>query len=419
MTKSLSQRLPHIEQADVTGKRVLVRVDYNVPYDENWEVADATRLYESLPTINFLVEKKAKVILMSHRGGAEAFRVRDDRFFKTRTTITHRRFTYWSEKSVMEYVAKKLSEIMKREILWADDCIGDEVQRKIQSMKTGDILLLENLRFYKEETENDEGFARELAELADIYINDAFSACHRPHASLIGVPKFLPHYAGFSMFKEIKALDRLLESKEHPFLLLMGGAKVSDKIGVIENLLSKVDAVCIGGAMSYTFFKAKGYEVGKSKVEKDKVESTKVLLEKIKASGKAFYLPEDIVVSIRFAPDPTAKTVPSDQIPPSMMGMDIGEKTRENFCQQIRQSRRLFWNGPMGVFEMPIYAGGTMAVLEELKQYKGYAVIGGGESAQAARRIGLPDTVYIATGGGASLQYLSGKLLPGIQALLS
>lgn len=411
--------LPRIEQAEVRGKRVLVRVDYNVPYDENWEVADATRIVESLPTIQYLLERKAKVILMSHRGGAEAFRVRGDKFYRERTKISHRRFKYWSEKSVMEYVGKKLQELIQLPVVTLEDCIGEEVQRVVGAMREGEIVLLENLRFYGEEEENDEGFARELAQLAEIYVNDAFSASHRPHASLIGVPRFLPHYAGFSMLKELQALEKLLMGEERPFCLLMGGAKISDKIAVMENLLDKVDSICIGGALSYTFFKAQGWEVGKSKVEAERIETCQRLLEKAKEQKLSFFLPEDVVAATKFSPDASSEVVAAQAIPANQMAMDIGPKTGALYSKILKESRRLFWNGPMGVFEMPNFAQGTLAILGALKDYQGYAVIGGGESAQAARRYGVDnEALYIATGGGASLQFLSGKPLPGIEALL-
>lgn len=387
-----------IRDIDVAGKRVLVRVDFNVPLDKNGLVADDTRIRAALPTINYLIDQKAKVILASHLGRPKG---------------------KVDEKYKMDPVAKRLSELMGRAVVKVDDCIGDVPRAAIERMQGGDVVLLENVRFYPEEEKNDEKFARQLANLADIFVNDAFGAAHRAHASTEGVAEYLPAAAGFLMEKELEMLGRLLAEPERPFVAIIGGAKVSDKIAVISNLLEKVDTLIIGGGMANTFLKAQGYDVGKSLLEADKVELAKGLMGEAKSKGARLLLPVDVVVALGAAPDAKQKTVPVDQIPAEWMALDIGPESAGRFAEALKTAKTVVWNGPMGVFEMEPFAGGTEAIARALAEIDGTTVIGGGDSVSAVKKAGVADKMtHISTGGGASLEYLEGKQLPGVVALL-
>jgi 3-phosphoglycerate kinase len=386
-----------IEDIDVRGKRVLVRVDFNVPLDENGNITDDTRIRAALPTIQYLIKNNAKVILMSHLGRPKG---------------------EFDPKYSLAPVAKHLSKLLGQEVIMAKDVIGESAKNAVANMKEGQVVLLENVRFHKEETKNDPEFAKALAQLGDIYVNDAFGSAHRAHASTEGVAHYLPAVAGYLIQKELEVMGKALENPERPFVAILGGAKVSDKIGVIENLINKVDVLLIGGGMAYTFLKAKGYEVGNSLLEEDKVELAKQLMEKAKEKGVKLLLPVDNVVAEEFKADAPHKVVDSDKIEPGWMGMDIGPKTREMFGEEIKKAKTVVWNGPMGVFEMPAFAEGTKAVAKYVSECGGTTIIGGGDSAAAVEQLGFADKMtHISTGGGASLEFLEGKVLPGIAAL--
>lgn len=387
-----------VRDIDVKDKRVLVRVDFNVPLDKNSRVSDDTRIIEALPTINYLIEHSAKVILLSHLGRPKG---------------------HIDEKYRMDPVAKKLSELLSREVSKVDDCVGDVPRDAIGRMQSGDVILLENVRFHPEEEKNDEKFAQHLAELADIYVNDAFGTAHRAHASTAGVSEFLPAVAGFLMEKELDILGRLLIHPERPFVAIMGGAKVSDKIAVVSNLLDKVDTMIIGGGMSNTFLQAQGYDVGKSLLETDKVDLAKGLISEAKNKGVKLLLPVDVVVAPGAAPDAEQKTVPVSQIPAEWMALDIGQETVTEFTEAMKTASTIVWNGPMGVFEMAPFAKGTEAVALAMAESKGTTIVGGGDSVSAIKKTGVADKItHISTGGGASLEFLEGKVLPGVTVLL-
>ncbi|SFQ01241.1 phosphoglycerate kinase [Caldicoprobacter faecalis] len=386
-----------IEDIDVRGKRVLVRVDFNVPLDENGNITDDTRIRAALPTIQYLIKNNAKVILMSHLGRPKG---------------------EFDPKYSLAPVAKHLSKLLGQEVIMAKDVIGESAKNTVANMKEGQVVLLENVRFHKEETKNDPEFAKALAQLGDVYVNDAFGSAHRAHASTEGVAHYLPAVAGYLIQKELEVMGKALENPERPFVAILGGAKVSDKIGVIENLINKVDVLLIGGGMAYTFLKAKGYEVGNSLLEEDKVELAKQLMEKAKEKGVKLLLPVDNVVAQEFKADAPYKVVDSDKIPAGWMGLDIGPKTREMFGEEIKKAKTVVWNGPMGVFEMPAFAEGTKAVAKYVSECGGTTIIGGGDSAAAVEQLGFADKMtHISTGGGASLEFLEGKVLPGIAAL--
>lgn len=386
-----------VKDIPVAGKRVLVRVDFNVPMNEKQEITDDRRIRAAIPTIQYLVDQKAKVILVSHLGRP-----------KGKPTPQFR----------MDPVAKRLSELLGRDVKKVDDVIGDVPARAIAEMKDGDVILLENVRFYKEEEANDEGFARKLADLADIFVNDAFGTAHRAHASTAGVAKFLPAVAGFLMQKEIETMGRALENPVRPFVAILGGAKVSDKIGVIKNLIGKVDTLIIGGGMAYTFLKAKGYEVGDSLLEADKIDLASSLMQMAEQRGIKFLLPVDVVVADRFAPDANAKIVKSSQIPKGWQGVDIGPETVDAFKEAIKGAGTVIWNGPMGVFEMERFAVGTREIAEALAKSGAITIVGGGDSAAAIEQMGYADKMtHVSTGGGASLEFLEGLELPGVAVL--
>lgn len=388
-----------LKDMDVNGKKVLVRVDYNVPMDSDGEITDDIRIRSSLPTVEYLLENGAAVILMSHLGRPKG--------------EPKKEFS-------MLPVANKLSELMKREVIFADDdnVVSDKVREMAAGLNSGDVMLLQNTRFRKEEEKNEESFAKELASLAELYINDAFGTSHRAHASNVGVSNHLPSALGFLVEKEVSIMGKALDDPERPFVAILGGAKVSDKIGVIENLLTKVDAIIIGGGMAFTFLRAKGYEVGKSLLEEDKVELAKELIHKAKESGVALVLPVDVVVADEFKNDTIFKTVSADKIPSDMMGLDIGQETVELFESVIKEAKTVVWNGPMGVFEMDNFNKGTYAIARAMVESGAITIVGGGDSASAVEKAGLADKItHVSTGGGASLELLEGKVLPGINAI--
>lgn len=387
-----------IDDIDVNGKRVLVRVDFNVPTDESGNITDDRRIKAALPTIQKLANRGAKVILVSHfgrpKGGPD-------------------------NKYRMDNIGKRLSELLNKPVIKVNDSIGDEPKKAIAGMESGGVLLLENVRFYKEEEANDEAFAKKLAELADIYVNDAFGTAHRAHASTAGVAKFLkPAVAGYLMQKEIAIMGMALEKPDRPFVAILGGAKVADKLGVITNLLEKVDTLIIGGGMAYTFLKAQGLEIGKSLLDAEKIDFAKEMMAKAKAKGVKMLLPVDDVVTDNFKAPTVIQTVPSEKIPADMQAVDIGPQTIKLFAEAINGAETVIWNGPMGVFEVPQFAAGTKAIAEALTQCKGTTIVGGGDSAAAIEQMGYADQVtHVSTGGGASLEFLEGIELPGVAAL--
>ncbi|WP_422446056.1 phosphoglycerate kinase [Thermoanaerobacterium sp. DL9XJH110] len=386
-----------LEDFNVEGKRVLVRVDFNVPMDEEGRITDDTRIRAAIPTIKYLIDHNAKVILVSHLGRPKG---------------------KVNKKYSLAPVAKRLSQILGQDVAMAEDCIGEPAEKAVAAMKPKDVLLLENVRFYAEEEKNDREFAKKLAGLADIYINDAFGTAHRAHASTAGVAEFLPSGAGFLMKKEIETMGKALENPDRPFVAILGGAKVGDKIGVIQNLLGKVDSLLIGGGMAYTFLKSMGYEIGKSLLEEDKVELAASLIKQAKERGVNLLLPEDVVVTPELKEGQPYKTVPVSEIPADMMGVDIGERTREKFARVIKGAGTVVWNGPMGVFEIRAFAEGTLAVARAMAESKAITIIGGGDSAAAVEQLGFADAMtHVSTGGGASLEFLEGKELPGVAVL--
>ncbi len=386
-----------VTDIDVKGKRCLVRVDFNVPIDENGKVADDNRIVGALPTINYLRDHGAKVILCSHLGRPKGT---------------------FNLKYSLRPVAVRLAELGVP-VVFAEDVIGESAKAAVAAMKDGDVVLLENLRFHIEEEKNDDSFAKALASFGEVYVDDAFGTSHRAHASTAGVVKYIkPAVAGFLVAKELDIMGKALENPERPFVAVLGGSKVSDKIGVIDNLITKVDVLLIGGAMAYTFFKAEGLEVGTSLCEPDKTELAASLLKKAKERGVEFILPVDTVVATEFKADAPFKTVPSDAIPSDMMGMDIGEKTAALFAEKIKTAKTVVWNGPMGVFEMENFAAGTKAVATAIAQSDCVSIVGGGDSAAAVTQMGFKDKItHISTGGGASLEFLEGLELPGIACL--
>jgi phosphoglycerate kinase len=375
---------------------VLVRVDFNVPI-ESGKVLDDWRLRATLPTIRYLTERGAKVILLSHLGRPKG--KRDEQFS-------------------LRPVAQRLSELLGQPVQFADDCVGEVAEQGVARLQAGEVLLLENLRFHAGEEANDDSFAQQLARLGDVFVNDAFGAAHRAHASVHAITKFLPSYAGLLMEREVTHLSRLLEAPEKPFVAVLGGAKVSDKIGVIRNLLTKVDALLIGGAMAFTFLKAQGYETGKSLVEADKLDLANALLGEAREKGVELVLPVDVAVAESDAEDAATQVVPVTAIPADKAGYDIGPETANLFAERIRTAKTVFWNGPMGRFERTPFKAGTKAIAEALAQCSGTTVVGGGETAAAAFEFGIADKVtHVSTGGGAALELLEGRELPGIAVL--
>jgi phosphoglycerate kinase len=386
-----------LKDIDVKGKRVFCRVDFNVPMQDG-KITDETRIRAALPTIQHLIDQGAKVILASHFGRPKGKVVEEMR---------------------LTPVGIRLSELLGKDVKKADEAYGDSVKALIETMNLGDVLLLENVRFYPGEEKNDPELAKSFAELADVYVNDAFGAAHRAHASTEGIAHILPAVSGLLMEKELDVLGKALSNPERPFTAIIGGAKVKDKIGVIENLLDLVDNLIIGGGLAYTFVKAQGHEVGKSLLEADKIDLANSFIEKAKAKGVNFYMPVDVVVADDFSADANSKVVSIEEIPGDWEALDIGPKTSEIYRDVIQKSKLVIWNGPMGVFEIDKFANGTKAVAEALAEAEGtYSVIGGGDSAAAVEKFNLADKMsHISTGGGASLEFMEGKALPGVVAL--
>ncbi|OMF25647.1 phosphoglycerate kinase [Paenibacillus sp. FSL H8-0548] len=382
--------------AELAGKRVFVRVDFNVPLEDG-KITDDKRIRETLPTINFLIEKGAKVILASHLGRPNGQVVEELRHNAS---------------------AERLSELLAKQVVKANDVIGPEVEAQVAALQNGDVLLLENVRFYEGEEKNDPEFAKALANLADLFVNDAFGAAHRAHASTEGIAHILPAVSGLLMERELEVLGKALNTPERPFTAIVGGSKVKDKIAVIDKMLEIADNVLIGGGLSYTFFKAQGHEIGKSLVDNSKLDLALEFMEKAKKLGKNFLIPVDIVVTDDFSANANTQIVDIDSIPADWEGIDIGPKTRELYANVIKDSKLVVWNGPMGVFEIEPFSHGTLAVANACAETAGYTVIGGGDSAAAAEKFHLADKMdFISTGGGASLEFMEGKILPGVVAL--
>lgn len=388
-----------LQELDVSGKRVLVRVDYNVPLKDG-KVTDDTRIRETLPTLQYLLDHDAKVILMAHLGRPKG---------------------KVEPKYSLKPVAEVLSKLLKKPVQFSPDCIGTQAKKEASSLKSGEVLLLENLRFHKEEEANGEDFAKSLASLGDLFVQEAFGAVHRAHASTVGVTKFLPSASGFLVQKEVEHLGRILATPVRPFLAILGGAKVSDKIGVIENLIGIVDGIIIGGAMAYTFLRAQGREIGNSLFDEATFQQAKDLLQKIQSKGIKCYLPVDHVVAKTIDPASPTQTTAGADIPVGWIGVDIGPKSVELYAREISKVKTIFWNGPMGIFEMEAFSKGTTAVAKAVAtatSQGAVTVIGGGDSVAAVKKAKMESKItHISTGGGASLEFLEGKILPGLAAL--
>ena len=386
-----------IRDIDLKGKRVIVRVDFNVPQDKEGKITDDNRIVGALPTIRYLVDQNAKVVLMSHLGRPKG---------------------EFNMKYSLAPAALRLSELLGRPVKMAKDVIGEDADSTVASLKEGEVCLLENLRFHNEEEKNDADFAKKLSGYGDIYVNDAFGTAHRAHASTEGVAHYLPAVSGFLIEKELKFLGGAVEHPDRPFVAILGGAKVSDKIGVINNLLEKVDVLIVGGGMAYTFIKAQGGEIGKSLLEADRLEYALEMIEKAKAKGVKLLLPEDSVAADAYSNDAKIEVVDSYKIPEGYLGLDIGPKAQKAFAEAIRGAKTVVWNGPMGVSEMSNFAAGTVAVAKAMAESDAVTIIGGGDSAAAVVQLGFGDKMsHISTGGGASLEFLEGLELPGVAAL--
>ena len=389
-----------IRDIDVKGKKVFVRADFNVPMDEHQNITNDTRIHATVPTIRHLLDGGAAVILACHVGRP-----------------TEAREPKFSTKPIVA----RLSELLGHEVKWAPDCVGPEAEKAAAALKPGEVLLLENLRYHKEEKKNDPAFAKQLAALADIAVDDAFGVAHRAHASNVGITAYLETVAGFLMEKEINYIGKTLEAPKRPFVAIIGGAKVSDKIGVIENMIDKVDTIIIGGGMAHTFDASKGYPIGDSLCERDKIGLAKELLEKAEKKGVKVVLPVDVVIADKFAADANTKTVDVDKIPDGWQALDSGAKTSEEYVKALQGAKTVIWNGPMGVFEFDAFAKGTEAVahaVAEATKRGAVSIVGGGDSIAALKKTGLSDRIsHISTGGGATLELLEGKVLPGIAAL--
>ena len=387
-----------VRDIDLKNKKVLVRCDFNVPMDENRNITDNRRIVAALPTIKYLLEQNCKIVVCSHLGRPKG---------------------EFKEEFSLKPVAKELSRLLGKDVIMANDVIGPDAKNKAENLKNGEIMLLENVRFHREETDNDPNFSKELASFGEIFVNDAFGTAHRAHASTEGVTKYLPAVSGFLIEKELKFLGEALNNPERPFVAILGGAKVSDKIGVIDSLLEKVDTLMIGGGMAYTFFIAQGYEVGYSLCEPDKCDLALKLMEKAKEKNVKFMLPIDTKIGKEFKPDTESKTVGWKEIPEGWEGFDIGEKTIEMFKEELKNAKTVIWNGPLGLFEFDQFAIGTNEIAKDLATLNATTIIGGGDSAAAVEKAGLGDKMtHISTGGGASLEFLEGKKLPGIEALM-
>ncbi len=386
-----------VRDIDVKGKKVLVRCDFNVPYDENRVITDNRRIVAALPTIKYLIENNAKVILCSHLGRPKG---------EVKPEFS------------LDIVATELSKLLGQEVVLAKDVVGEDAKAKSEALKEGQVMLLENVRFEPGEEKNDEELSKKFASLAEIYVNDAFGTAHRAHSSTTGVASFLPAVSGFLIEKELNFMGGALENPERPFMAILGGRKVSDKIGVIESLLEKVDVLMIGGAMAYTFFKAMGYSVGNSICEEDKLDLARSLMEKAKAKGVKFMLPIDTKVGKEFSKDTESKTVKYTEIPDGWEGFDIGAETIALYSEELKKAKTVIWNGPVGLFEFDQFAIGTNSIAKILSELDAVTIVGGGDSAAAVEKAGLADKfTHISTGGGASLEFLEGKKLPGIEAL--
>lgn len=387
-----------IRDIDLKNKKVLVRVDFNVPRDEEGNITDDTRIKGALPTIKYLVDKQAKVILVSHLGRPNG---------------------QIDEKLRLDKVGQRLSELLGQKVTKTNTTVGPEVEEVVEEMDFGEVVLLENVRFNSGETKNDPELAKSLASLAEVYVNDAFGTVHRAHSSTVGVAEYLPAVAGFLVEKELKVLSKLLDKPKRPFVAIIGGAKVSDKIGVIKNLITKVDTIIIGGGMANTFLKAQGYEMGKSLVEEGKLDLAKELIEKAAQKGIEFLLPIDLVIADSIDNPGEIEIVDSHKMPRDKMALDIGSETIFIYSQEIRDAKTIVWNGPMGVFEKEEFAKGTEKVAKEVGYSEAYTMVGGGDSVAAIKKVSLTDTInHVSTGGGASLEFLEGKNLPGISVLL-
>ncbi|HTY81194.1 MAG TPA: phosphoglycerate kinase [Dehalococcoidales bacterium] len=387
-----------VRDIDVAGKRVLVRVDFNVPVDQTGAITDDSRIRASLPTIKYLLDRKASVILMSHFGRPKGKVVNEMR---------------------LAPVGKRLAEILGKPVKIVDDCIGPSVESAAKSLKPGEILLLENLRFHAEEEAGDANFAKALASLGEVYVNDAFGTSHRPHASISGIANYLPAVAGFLLEKEINTLGNLIENPAHPFTSIFGGAKVSDKVAVLNNIMKKVDCLLIGGGMAATFLKAKGVNVGTSVVEDETVATAAALIKDADTRKIKLFLPVDVVVADDITAASQASTIPIETIPPNKKIADIGPRTVDIFSKELKSSKTVFWNGPMGVHEVPQFANGTRALATVISKLKATTVMGGGSTAEVIDAMGLTDKVtFVSTGGGASLEFLGGDALPGVTALM-
>ncbi|GMK48792.1 MULTISPECIES: phosphoglycerate kinase [Paenibacillus] len=385
-----------VRDVEVAGKRVFVRVDFNVPLEDG-KITDDKRIRETLPTINYLIEKGAKVILASHLGRPNGEVVEELRHTAS---------------------AVRLSELLGKPVVKANDSVGEEVKAQVNALNNGDVLLLENVRFHAGEEKNDPELAKQFAELADLFVNDAFGAAHRAHASTEGIAHYLPAVSGLLMERELDVLGKALNNPERPFTAIVGGSKVKDKIDVINKMIEIADNIIIGGGLSYTFFKAQGHEIGQSLVDNSKLDLALEFIEKAKSLGKNFLIPVDIVITDEFSKDANTKIVDVDGIPADWEGIDIGPKTREIYADVIKNSKLVVWNGPMGVFEIEPFSHGTRAVANACAETAGYTVIGGGDSAAAAEKFGVADKMdHISTGGGASLEFMEGKALPGVVAL--
>jgi len=388
-----------VRDIDVKGKRVIVRCDFNVPQDSEGRITDDIRIKSALPTINWLIEQGAKVILMSHLGRPDGEA---------------------NMKYTLKPVADRLSELLGKNVVFisAPEVVNDEVSKAAAGLEEGGVMLLENVRFRKEETKNGQAFSKELAGLAEIFVNDAFGSAHRAHSSTAGIAEYLPAVSGFLIEKEVRFLGSAVENPERPFVAILGGAKVADKIPVIENLLNKVDTLIIGGGMAYTFLKAKGYEIGKSILDAERIGLAEEFIKKAEEKGVKLLLPVDVVAAREFSNDSEFKEFEVDSLPQDWMGLDIGKKSIEIFTDEIKRAKTVVWNGPMGVFEMSNFATGTIKIAEALAESEAVTVIGGGDSAAAVEQFGLADKMtHISTGGGASLEFLEGKVLPGIAVL--
>lgn len=386
-----------VKDIDLKGKKVFVRCDFNVPMDKEQNITDNTRIVAAIPTIKYLLEQNCKIILASHLGRPKG-EVKPEFSLKP--------------------VAKELSKLLDKEVIMANDVIGEDAKTKAANLKEGEIMLLENVRFHREETDNDPEFAKELASMAEVFVNDAFGAAHRAHASTAGIAAYIPAVSGFLIEKELTVLGNAINNPERPFMAILGGAKVSDKIGVIDSLLDKVDTLMIGGGMAYTFFKAQGYNVGNSLCEPDKCDLALEAMEKAKAKGVKLLLPVDTKVGKEFKPDTESKTVAWTEIPDEWEGFDIGEKTIAMFKEELKNAKTVIWNGPLGLFEFDQFAIGTNEIAKALSELDATTIIGGGDSGAAVEKAGLADKMtHISTGGGASLEFLEGKKLPGIECL--